>query len=221
MFDDDASGAFRHIKLHPDVTGAHAFVIKNKLYVPLGSVFGSNVSPHNWEVIALSRTKLAEWLQKQPNIKEIEEKHKDLLNLIQFPEDIFHPPEEYVQDTPDSINKGVIENGIRLPTQHAMFVDDNLMADIWEYLRPALAASTEALFILLSFPEETLRKSPLSIYKYYESLCSYSRKQLGYLINTRQLTVEITEEKRKEIIEILLTEWHSKRKKCFLLEKQQ
>ena len=112
----------------------------------------------------------------QPNIREIEEKHKDLLNLIQFPENIFQSKDKFVQATPDSINTGVIENGIRLPTQNVMFVDDNLMADTWEYLRPTLAASVEALFILLEFPEETLRKSPLSMDKYYESLCSYSRK---------------------------------------------
>ena len=57
-----------------------------------------------------------------------------------------------------------------------MFVDDNLMADTWEHLRPALAASVEALFMLLGFPEEHIRKSPLSMDKYFESLCSYSRK---------------------------------------------
>ena len=218
LFDDDASGAFRHIKLHPDIVGAHAFIIGDTLYVPIGSVFGSNASPCNWEVIALSRTKLAEWLQTQPNIKEIEEKHEDLLNLIKFPEDAFHPKEEFIQATPDSKNKGVIVDGVHLPTQNAMFVDDNLMADTWENLRPALAASVEALFILLGFPEEELRKSPLSMDKCYESLCSYSRKQLRYLINTRELTVAITEEKREEILEILLTEWHSKRKSFTLRE---
>lgn len=57
-----------------------------------------------------------------------------------------------------------------------MFVDDNLMANTWEYLRLALAASIEVLFILLGYSEEYLRKSTLSIDKYYESLCSYSRK---------------------------------------------
>ena len=123
-----------------------------------------------------------------------------------------------MQATLDSINRGVIENGTRLPTQNVMFVDDNLVADIWDFFKPALATSAEALFILLGSPEETLRKSPLSMDKYYESLCSYARKQLGYLINTRKLTVAITEEKRKEIIEILLTEWHSKRKSFTLRE---
>ena len=57
----------------------------------------------------------------------------------------------------------MIESEIRLPTQNAMFVDDNLMANTWEHLRPTLATSVEALFILLGFPEETLRKSPLSM----------------------------------------------------------
>ena len=99
-----------------------------------------------------------------------------------------------------------------------MFIDDNLMANIWEYLKPALTASVEDLFILLGFPEERLRKNPLSLDKFYESLYSYSRKQLGCLINMRKLTVMITEEKRKEILEILLNEWHSKRKSFTLKE---
>ena len=99
-----------------------------------------------------------------------------------------------------------------------MFVDDNILADIWKLLRPTLAASVEDLFILLGFPEEELRKSPLLMDKYFESLCSCIRKQLGYLINTRELTVAIAEEKRQEILEILLTDWHSKRKSFTLRE---
>ena len=156
--------------MYPDVAGAHAFIIRNKLYVLLGSVFGSNVRPYNWEVIALSRTKLAEWIQIQPNIREIEDKNEDLLNLIQFPKHIFKPKDSFVQATLDSINTGVKENRIRLPTQNAIFVDDNLMANTWEHLKPTLAASLEALFILLGFPEETMRKGPLSIDKYYKNL---------------------------------------------------
>ena len=206
------------MKLHPDIAGAHSFVIKDTLHVPLGSVFGSNVSPHNWEVIALARTKLAEWLQIQSNVKKIENKQKNLLDLIKFPEDVFHPKEYFTQDTPYSKNKGVMAEGVRLPTQNAMFIDDNLMADVWEYLRPALACSAEDLFILLGHPEEHIRKSPLSMDKYYESPCSYCRKQLRYLINTRRLTVAITEEKREEILDILLNEWHSKRKSFTLRE---
>ena len=78
--------------------------------------------------------------------------------------------------TADNVNKGVFTDGKRGPTKNTMFVDDNLMADTWEHLKPALAASAESLFMLLDFPDEKLRWSPLSMGKYYESLCSYSRK---------------------------------------------
>ena len=92
------------------------------------------------------------------------------------------------------------------------------MAGTWENLRPTLAASVEALFILLGYPEEELRKRHLSMDKYYKSLCSYYRKELGYLIDTRKLAVSITEEKRKEILDILLDEWYFKRKSFTLKE---
>ena len=60
LFDNDTSGAFRYIKLHPDIAGPCVFIIGDALYILLGSAFGSNISPHNWEVITLSRTRLAE-----------------------------------------------------------------------------------------------------------------------------------------------------------------
>ena len=62
IFDDDASGAFRHIKLHPTIAGSRAFIIGNTPYVLIAIFFSSNVSTRNWEVVALSRTRLAEWL---------------------------------------------------------------------------------------------------------------------------------------------------------------
>ena len=57
------NGAFMHTKIHLDIAGAHAFIIEFTLCVPIGSVFGSNVSTHNLEVIPLTRIRLAEWLQ--------------------------------------------------------------------------------------------------------------------------------------------------------------
>ena len=197
MFDDDASGVFRHIKTHPDIAGAHSFVIGDTLCVLIGSVFGSNVSTRNWEVVILSRTRFPEWLQTQPKIKEIEDNHKNILDLIKFPEDVFKPKEDFIQDAPDSINKGVIENGVRSPTQNAMFVDDSLMVDTWEHLRPSLASSAEALFVLLGHPEEYLRTTPLPMDKHYETLCSCYRKQLGCLMNPRILTVALLKKNEK------------------------
>ena len=42
---------------------------------------------------------------------------------------MFHPKEDFTQATPDSKNKSGIAHGVHLPTQNAMFVDENLLAD--------------------------------------------------------------------------------------------
>jgi len=99
-----------------------------------------------------------------------------------------------------------------------MYVDDNLLVDIWGYLKPALAASIEALFVLLGFPDESLRKSSLSMEKYVDSLCSYSRAQLARQVNTRDLNISIPPTKREEILQTLRTTWHKKRKSFILRE---
>ena len=44
-----------------------------------------------------------------------------------------------------------------------MHVDNNMIVHMQDYLTPVLAASIEALFSLLEFVKEAIRKSPLTI----------------------------------------------------------
>ena len=74
-----------------------------------------------------------------------------------------------VQATTSSINKGVFVNGKQGPTQSAMFVDDNLIADIWEQLKPVLACIIESLCTLLGEPDLQLRWSLLSMDKNFNA----------------------------------------------------
>lgn len=60
LFDDDVSGSFKLTKYHPDVAVTHSFKLDKSLYIPLGSTFGSNVSPQEFEVIAKARVRKAE-----------------------------------------------------------------------------------------------------------------------------------------------------------------
>ena len=84
-----------------------------------------------------------------------------------------------------------------------MFVNDCLFVETREYIYVALAASIEALYIIFGSPDEYLRQNPLSLDKYYQSICSYQRIQLGKQINTRTMMVSITKEKLiKMVIEI-------------------
>ena len=46
----------------------------------------------------------------------------------------------------DSINNGVIQNRIGTPTKNNMYVNDNLLIDIWDRLKIALVYSIEALY---------------------------------------------------------------------------
>ena len=64
----------------------------------------------------------------------------------------------------------------------------------------------------VNYLEEKLIKGLLFTDKFCESLYSYFRKQLGYLINTRDLTAFITLERRTKILSILNTNENSKRK---------
>ena len=69
LFKDEVSGSLRHVKLHPDVAVARAYSVCQTLHVHAGSVFGSNASPHNWEVFSHSRCMLAEDLQSVADLK--------------------------------------------------------------------------------------------------------------------------------------------------------
>ena len=76
-----------------------------------------------------------------------------------------------------------------------MFVNNNLFAKVKETTKHATAANIEVLYIVIGFPEIEKRQNPLSLDKYFESLCSYERIQLGIDIKTREMSVGLTEKK--------------------------
>ena len=86
-----------------------------------------------------------------------------------------------------------------------MFVDDTFIADTWAHLRPDMVTSAEAVFTLLGQPQPMLRNIPLSTTKHKYKECSYDRKQLGILINTRELTICILDDKRNALEHTLRT----------------
>ena len=72
-----------------------------------------------------------------------------------------------------------------------------------------MAASIEALYIILGFPEIEKRQDPLSLDKCFESVCSYQRTQLGINVNTRRMSISLTESKRISMLDEL-SHWHKK-----------
>lgn len=210
LFDDDINGAFRHCKYHPDVVSAFAFIIAQFLFIPLGGTFGSITSPENFDPIARARIHLAEFLSDR---RDLLSKYKHIIDKIKFSDEP-KSDTKFVPAVKDAIHKGVKD---LKKTKYNMFVDDSLFVQIRELIKHAMAASIEALFIILGFPETEKRQNPLSLDKYFESVCSYERIQLGMNVNTRMMSVGLTEKKRLSMLDEL-SHWHNKRRSFTLLQ---
>ena len=66
-----------------------------------------------------------------------------------------------------------------------------------------LAACIHAIFVVTGTPEEILRPNPLAMDKWETMIVSYEITILGLILNTRALTIGITDEYLKEIQELL------------------
>jgi len=210
LWDDDVAGAFRLIKYNPEIAQAFSAIVQKTLWIPTGQVFGGNTSAQNFEGLALAREHLAQHLSSNKH-SHLLLKHKKLLDLIKY-SPLSSTTTTYVNAVPDSLNKGVLgKNSLPINTPHNMFVDDNVIAEIRPRMRQAQAASAESLFRIAGFPNPVLRRSPLSMDKYYAATCSFFKKQLGYLIDTRKMYVSFSTEKFEAMFQVL-NDWHKKRK---------
>ena len=74
-----------------------------------------------------------------------------------------------------------------------------------------MAASIEVLFRLLGRPAPQFRKAALCLEKFIKAQCSYTKTQLGKVINTRTMSVYMTNERITHMA-AELDHWHSRRK---------
>lgn len=103
-----------------------------------------------------------------------------------------------------------------------MHVDDNLYAAAGEdNMRWAMRCSIHALNILMGEPDPTVRPNPVDFDKFTRELVGYERRQLGYLTNSRLLSVTIPNDKRESMLHELTTSWGPHRRSFKLLEAAQ
>lgn len=201
LSDDDASGAFRWMKHHPNTVGMHTSVQCNTGVLNTGGTFGGNTTPANWSILGDARQLLAQWFWlHEPNVEELAAPFLPPLQLDPDPSpDIvagFAPAD------PDIINTGVLDaDGNRRPPPFKHHVDDNPYGDIRPYIPRAVASSTMALYTVLGQPTPyTL--NPLSLEKLDLRLNPY-RKCLGRQYNSRALTVGMCPHKREQLLQYL------------------
>ncbi|KAL7528826.1 hypothetical protein ACHAWF_002722 [Thalassiosira exigua] len=192
------------LKHHPDVLGAFCYIIVGTLYAPTGLTFGSDFSPSTWEPPRRIIEQLAMNLFAD---KSLVVKHRKYLDQFQWGKKLRNAkPDEIVPALPGAMHKGVLdESGNDVNTPHNMFVDDGIMMDVYKKkrLEQAIAAGIEAL---------ELRQDYVSWDKLFEMMIYYRSILLGFLIDTRRMTIQVHPEYLAKVVRLLETRWHKKRK---------
>ena len=208
QFSDDVSVAFRWPRLHPWIVPAFSFLFFGNLYIPTGHVFGSNTSAQNFEPIAKARTLLAQHIFQNEDCEQLLTKYAYLINEVEF-SPVSSDMGDLVKAKPCPLYQGITSSDGSLKSQpFIMFVDDNLMADTRSNMKHYMAASMEALFRTISHDKPELRRSNISIEKYFSLTVSHIRIQLGLEIDTRTMRVSLPISKQHDLVNIL-KHWHS------------
>ena len=159
--------------MHPWIAPAFSFLFFGTLYIPTGQVFGSNTSAQNFEPFAKARTLLAQHIFANEDCDLLVAKYSNLINQVHFtpPSESLNTP---VQAKPCSLHQGIANaDGIFKPQPFIMFVDDNLMADTRSRMKHCMAASLEALFRTMGPDKPEIRRSNISLDKYFSLTVSH------------------------------------------------
>ena len=179
------------------------------MVVNTGATFGDNTSPSNFDPLAMGRRQLAQylWSSEENYVPRITKFLPAPIELA--PRPTKSEVNSFGQADADDINVGVLSSdGKRLPPPYNMHVDDNMYADVEEYLPRTICASLYSLFCILGEPTNPLVPSPLSNDK-FESKYNHQRKLVGRKFDSRRLTVGTLDYKLDQLRE-LLTAWSKK-----------
>jgi hypothetical protein len=184
----DIKACFRFAHLHADLTGAFGFFAGGYYNLATAMVFGSTASTSSWEPFRWAIEALSILYLNQP---ELVKKHHKYLTMLSW---------ATVDDTVDispvcsgEINSGIMDesgNPILLPAR--IYVDDALVSATSQVrMELVLAALIEAIFVVMGYPDETIRQCPLAHNKWMSLIISPRQVMLGLVIDTKTLTVGI------------------------------
>ena len=144
---NDVKLAFHQIKLHPDIMGAFSYIIADKLFLSCGQPFGMDFSPANWETVRQVLEHLATHLFHD---KSLCSKHRQFLAKLKWDRSLTSRKGLYrfTKAHWDALNTAVVDaGGLPLPTQHFIYVDNDIYVDIFsiEDFKQCIPASIEAI----------------------------------------------------------------------------
>ena len=209
---DDISAAFRRITYNPHAAVAFASVLGWFLIIPVGMIFGAKNSPSYYMKPGELRAHLARYL---PSLLT---PVTSLSNTIVLPP----PPSvdivrSFSPATPDLLNQGTATLLAVSPSTplsrhapvYAPFVDDTGGAAIRRNIQQLVSSSVLAAYVTFGFPDEDIgRPEAINPVKFVREI-SHKLKFLGFIINTRDLTVSWPDHKKEQLHLYLTHLWSS------------
>ena len=205
---EDVTSCYKFPKVHPALSGAFGFFDSFGLYhLATSMVFGSVVSANQWEPFRRTIEILSKHYQ---DMEGLVEKHQHYLDMIQWEEDV---PAPSVRAKGCAICPGVVdEHGVHVTRPSRMYVDDALIAaNTRRRMERKLAATIEAIFSVMGYPDETRRRCPLSLDKWIELKVSPFQTMLGLYYDTVKLTKGTTLKYRTELLVYIDETWPASR----------
>ena len=202
IYKDDLVSAFRRLRYHPDIAAAYSFVLGDFVVIPIGMVFGSRDAPSLFCLLSELRSFASRYANRLP----ITRPDESMIDQVEFES----PPPPHGDLKPafaDSLNPGV--DGSSLGPQPT-FVDDTIMAEIRALIR--LAAENSVLTASIFVGHSDLVEEPVSIEK-FERFFSHLNETLGFMTDSRSMTVSYPDYKRASLLKLLqASDWSPKSK---------
>jgi hypothetical protein len=145
------------------VAGAFSYILADYLFFQVGLAFGADFSPANWEAVHRTQSTLAKRLFFDTSLVA---KHRAVLDKIKWCRSVNSKKRpHFTRAFRDALNKGIFDDqGNPAPMPHGVYVDNDIYLDIADKCRfeQPIAASIEAIFMLLGESNTALRQDPIS-----------------------------------------------------------
>ena len=195
---DDLDAAFRRVLYHPDMAVIFAYIFLDFLIIPVGQVFGSRSAPSYFSLMSDIRAEVAS------NVDLADSPLEELASAARIdPLPVDWDPAEVLTPACSDALHPPLSPAELLSVANATFVDDNGVAAYRGKMRAALHQSVRAAYLLFGFPHEDRRQSCLSADK-WDPFVSFLMIYLGFLINSRDMTVTWPLKTRLELRDLIL-----------------
>ncbi len=169
-------------------------------------VFGSTASASSWEAFRQAIEALKNVFANRPNLVV---RHKKFIDMLKWEE--IDPSTELTPAFSCTINCGIMDDaGNHMDLLARIYVDNILMLALdVDHMKMVLAATIEAIFVVMGEPDVAVRQCPLAMDKWIELVIGPNQTMLALIINTNRLTILNPAKYLQEVLNLLNSTWPS------------